>query len=743
MLKSYWLRHYRRFGPGLIFLLVLLLNVTGQINLPLLDRLENWTYDLRLNLTIPGTIDNRIVIVDIDEKSLAEEGQWPWSRDRLALLTTQLFDRYQATVVGFDVVFAEEDAHSGLQHLEHLAAGPLRGESSFRQALAELRPELDFDGMLARAFRDRPVVLGYYFTDYQEGRGTGTSGALPAPVFPRGSFAGRDIPFVSKSSYGANLPRLQASAAGAGHFTPMVDPDGICRRIPALIEYQGQYYESLSLAMVRTLLWNIPLQPGFPDQADSSYRRLEWLGIADLKIPVDERVCSLVPYRGPPGSFTYLSATDVLHDRVDANELDGAIVLVGTTAPGLMDQRATPVAAVYPGVEIHANMIAGILDQSILHRPAWMQGAELVTLIFCGLLLTLALPLLGPWSSILLCLAVLAGVIGGVQVAWSHHLVLPLASSLLLIVALYVWNVSYGFLVETRAKRRITGLFGQYVPPSLAEEMSKNPKAFTTEGESREMTVLFSDVRGFTSISEGLTPRELSRMMNQYMTPMTRIIHKHRGTIDKYIGDAIMAFWGAPMEDAEHARNGVLAALEMQSTLDRLRPRFIERGWPEIRIGIGLNTGVMSVGNMGSEFRMAYTVLGDAVNLGSRLEGITKQYGVGIIVSETTRAAVPDIVFRELDRVRVKGKELPVSIYEPLGPTDALDPQTLEEATVFAEALAHYRSKAWKAAEKLLDRLQAGAPDSMLYQLYRERINYVRANPPAGDWDGVFRFHTK
>ncbi|MCF6290532.1 MAG: adenylate/guanylate cyclase domain-containing protein [Desulfobacterales bacterium] len=743
MLKSYWLRHYLRFGPGLIFLLLLLLNVTGHIDLPLLDRLENWTYDLRLNLTIPGTIDNRIVIVDIDEKSLAEEGQWPWGRDRMALLVSRLFDRYQAAVVGFDVVFAEEDARSGLRHLEHLAAGPLRQDSAFQEALAGLRPKLDFDGMLARAIRNRPVVLGYYFTDNQEGRGPHASGALPDPVFPRGSFAGRDIPFIRKSSYGANLPQLQAAAAGAGHFTPQIDPDGICRRIPALIEYQGQYYESLSLAMVRTLLWNTPLQPGFPDQAGGNYRRLEWLGIADLRLPVDERVCSLVPYRGPPGSFIYLSATDVMHDRVDADQLEGAIVLVGTTAPGLMDQRATPVAAVYPGVEIHANMIAGILDQTILHRPAWVRGAELVTLILCGLLLTLALPLLGPWSSIMLCLTVLAGVTGGVMVAWNHHLVLPLASSLLLIVTLYIWNASYGFLVETRAKRRITGLFGQYVPPALAEEMSRNPKAFTTEGESREMTVLFSDIRGFTSISEGLAPRELSRMMNEYMTPMTRVIHKHRGTIDKYIGDAIMAFWGAPMQDADHARNGVLTALEMQNTLGRLQPRFIERGWPAIRIGIGLNTGVMNVGNMGSEFRMAYTVLGDAVNLGSRLEGITKQYGVGIIVSETTRAAVPDIVFRELDRVRVKGKERPVSIYEPLGPADALDPPILEEVAVFAELLTHYRAMAWNEAEKLLDRLQAGAPDSMLYQLYRERINYVRANPPDEGWDGVFRFHTK
>jgi adenylate cyclase len=281
------------------------------------------------------------------------------------------------------------------------------------------------------------------------------------------------------------------------------------------------------------------------------------------------------------------------------------------------------------------------------------------------------------------------------------------------------------------------------VPPELVDEMSENPGNFTMEGESREMTVLFSDVRGFTTISEGLSPKELSRLMNEYMTPMTRIIHKHRGTIDKYIGDAIMAFWGAPLADPEHSRHALLAAMEMQQALAPLREQFKAKGWPEIRIGVGINTGTMSVGNMGSEFRMAYTVMGDAVNLASRLESLTKQYGVGIIVGEHTKKALPDVVFRELDRVRVKGKDEPVAIYEPLGAAGQVDKTALDELELFQRALKLYRAQDWDLAEVQLLNLQKSSPESTLYRLYLERITHFRANPPGVEWDGVFTFKTK
>jgi adenylate cyclase len=322
-------------------------------------------------------------------------------------------------------------------------------------------------------------------------------------------------------------------------------------------------------------------------------------------------------------------------------------------------------------------------------------------------------------------------------------MVLPLASSALMIALISVLNMSYGFFIEARSKRKITGLFGQYVPSDLVTEMSRNPENFTMEGESRELTVLFSDIRGFTRISECLEPKELAKLINEYMSAMTLVIQKYKGTIDKYIGDAIMAFWGAPLNDSEHARNSVLAALEMQRMLATMRPVFEERGWPQLFSGIGVNSGVMRVGNMGSQFRIAYTVMGDAVNLGSRLEGLTKEYGVGIIVGEETRRAVGGMVFRELDRVRVKGKDQPVTIYEPAGIEGDVDQARLDEIARFELALDHYRKMEWERAEKLLSGLAESSPECTLYRVYLDRIAHLRATPPEAEWDGVFRFTTK
>jgi len=418
--------------------------------------------------------------------------------------------------------------------------------------------------------------------------------------------------------------------------------------------------------------------------------------------------------------------------------------LVGTTAPGLLDLRATPVDPVYPGVEVHANLIAGILDDNIKQKPPYVIGAEFALLFVVGITLAFLLPYLNPLRATLMSAGVLGAVFAGNLAAFhAGNIVLPLASALIMIALLYVLNMAYGFFVEARGKRQITGLFGQYVPPELVDEMSKDPEKFSMEGESREMTVLFSDVRGFTSISEGLDPKALSQLMNEFLTPLTEVIYDRRGTIDKYMGDCIMAFWGAPLRDLDHARHGILAGLEMQRRLRELQPIFRQRNWPPIRIGVGLNTGRMSVGNMGSKIRLAYTVMGDAVNLASRLEGITKEYGADIIVGEDTKKVVPDVIFREVDRVRVKGKDIAVAIYEPLGLQGEIEPSQLEEVELFHQALQRYRSQQWSEAELQLKRLQQRWPDRMLYPKFIERIAYLRANPPAGDWDGAFTFHTK
>jgi len=696
---------------------------------------------------MPDSIDPRVVIVDIDEKSLAVEGRWPWRRDKLALMLDQLFDRYKVGIVGFDVVFPERDESSGLGVLRRLGENQLRDNAQYQTVLREIGPQLEYDRAFAEKIRNRAVVLGYYFSDVvsEDGKGRAT-GALPTPVVPVGTFKGKSIGFTRWIGYGANLPEFQEAAASGGHFNPLPDEDGVTRRVPMLAEHEGAYYESLSMAMVRLGLGSPPVVPGFPEEKFFTwdYPGVEWIDIGSIRIPVDVQVTALVPYRGRQGSFKYVSATDVLHGTAQIDDLKNKIVLVGTTAPGLFDLRATPVASVYAGVEIHANLIAGMLDGNIKQKPTYVLGAEVVLLLFSGLAMALVLPLVSPLRATMLTVVVLAAVFASNVLMWTEgNLVLPLASGLLMIAILFALNMSYGFFVESRAKRQITGLFGQYVPPELVDEMSRNPESFSMEGESRELSVLFTDVRGFTTISEGLDPKQLSKLMNEFLTPLTRVIYKHRGTIDKYMGDCIMAFWGAPLPDPQHARSAVLAGQEMYRVLEALQPHFKEMGWPPIHIGVGVNSGRMSVGNMGSEIRLAYTVMGDAVNLASRLEGLTKEYGVSMIVGEVTRAEVPDVIFRELDRVRVKGKDEPVTIFEPIGLAAETGKPVQDELKLWGQALKLYRARDWDMAELQLLNLQKVNAASALYKLFLGRIALFRRNPPEQGWDGSWKFETK
>lgn len=740
-------RQYLRVSLNVIFLVFFLFHVAGFVPLAFVDLLENLAYDYRLVLTMPKTVDKRVVIVDIDEKSLAEIGRWPWGRDRLARLMDELFNYYQVAIVGFDVVFAEPDESSGLRILEKLAASEFSDVPEFSTRVDGLRQVLDFDQLFAESLANRPVILGYYFNKSGEGAERLRIGVIPAPVLEKSDFRGKAIEIPVATGYGANLKNIQNSAMGGGHFNPSIDADGIVRRIPLLYEFEDKYYEALSLAMVRAIHGIDNIEPVFVDPdmfSKTDYTGLEWIRLGHLRIPVDEHLQVLVPYRGRQNSFAYVSAADVLHGRLQPAVLKDAIVLVGTSAPGLFDLRATPMENKYPGVEIHANLIAGILDQDIKEKPPYTLGAEFVFMLFIGLILAILIPCISPlWANVVFVIVTL--VVAGFNLfIWQYaNLVLPIASILVMILGMYLLNMTFGFFVERRGKRQITGLFGQYIPPELVDEMSENPEACSMDAENREMTVLFSDVRGFTTISEGLSPGDLSDLMNEFLTPMTQIIHQNRGTIDKYMGDAIMAFWGAPLVDAEHARHTLETGMAMLERLNAIRDEFKARGWPEIRIGVGINTGEMSVGNMGSEFRMAYTVIGDAVNLGSRLEGLTKAYGVEIIVSETTRAAVPDYAYRELDKVRVKGKDEPITIYEPIAPVLEITKAEIDEIKLYKQALKYYLDQNWDMAEMQLLNLQKQSSDRVLYKLYIDRIQNYRVNPPGADWDGVFTHTSK
>jgi adenylate cyclase len=726
-----------------ILMIGLLMGHTGgYVNVPYIDEIDKLLYDTRLRLSAPGGVDDRIVVIAIDESSLEAEGHWPWTRDKLSRLVDRLFS-HGVAAVGFDMVFAERDESADVRLLQEMASDA--SDASFRQRLSELEPQIDRDRMFADALAGRPTVLGYYFDTAEE---TAISvGALPYAAFEVSEEMAEKMALPRAFGYGANLPDLIGQAWSAGFINnPLIDTDGVVRRAPLLHMHGLDVYESLSLAVAATYLSDITL-PIFVDEIEliEDYPPVEGLELASYRIPIDVQGAVLVPYRGPAGSFPYVSATKVINDTLENTEvLNGAIAMIGATAPGLQDIRSTPFGSVYPGVEIHANVVAGILDRSFRWQPAYMIALEMLSVLIFGLMSALILPLLSPIRATVQMLMIFAASVLLNWYLWTVQMhVLPMAGTVITIWGIYVLNMFFGYFFETRTQQHMSELFGQYVPPDLVKEMAHDPRNYSLASQRRELSVLFSDIREFTTISEGLTPAQLSDMLNQYLTPMTLIIHDRQGTIDKYIGDAVMAFWGAPVADPDHADKAVDAAIAMQEGLEELNQSFRKQGLPDVQIGVGINTGDMSVGNMGSRFRRAYTVLGDAVNLASRLEGLTKGYGVGVIVGEATKDEATGFRYMEVDRVRVKGKTEPVTIYQPIARLAVIDDETEQRVAAFEQALASYRRQQWDDAEKILKELSNQQHGNKLYALYLERIRAYREEPPGEGWDGVFTHTSK
>ncbi|MGZ5035860.1 MAG: CHASE2 domain-containing protein [Usitatibacter sp.] len=738
-IPKYSVNTWIRIAAGLAVVFAFLANEAEWVQYRFVQQMELWAYDQRLRLFLPRTLDPRVVILDIDEKSLIAEGRFPWSRNKLAEMVRQLFDRYHVRVVGFDIAFSEPDTSSGLATLDRLAETELRNDPEYVSIIKSRRASLDYDQIFADEIAKHPVVLGFFL-----GGKTDMAGVLPPPVFNKDSFGNYDLIYNLATGYSGNVEVLQKNAAAAGHLYPQLDFDGVTRRVPIFMRYGDGYYEALSFAVLRTYLGNLAAKVKVLPPKVGNLASIPWVEVGDLRVPLDERMSALVPYRGDTGVYRYISATDVIRGTLPADELKDKIIIVGTSAQGLMDLRSTPVREDYPGVEVHANLLSGFLDQTIMHKPAEVLGISVLTVLLIGIPFAILLPRLSALTSTV-AIAGVAALIAALNLyAWrSQHFVLNIATPLMMLALLYLLNMAWGFFMETRSKRLITGLFGTYVPKELVAEMSKNPEEYSMRGESRDMTVLFSDVRDFTSISEGLTPEGLKDLMNAYLTEMTQVIQEKRGTIDKYIGDAIMAFWGAPLVDAEHAVHGVEAAIAMQKRVRSMDADFVKRGWPILNIGVGLNNGDMSVGDMGSKFRRAYTVMGDAVNIASRLEGLTKEYGVGILVSENMVKAAQGFVYREIDRVVVKGRQEGIAIYEPIGKVGEVVETVLQEIDRFHKALELYRKQRWDDAQAALKTLQYAAPDTKLYKVYLKRIEYFRGNTPGPAWNGVWVWTTK
>jgi adenylate cyclase len=703
----------------------------------LITRLNNLAYDMQLRTTVytrTDALNSNVAIIDIDDKSLAALGRWPWPRAKLAELVQRL-QSLGVAVIALDMMFPEKetDITESIQQelFKRNLASPL-----IERTLKKIQPDLDNDKQLAESFINKDIVLGITFLQKNE-----KSGLLPNPIFELTDSHMQQLNFIQAKGFISNIHNIQAAAKNGGFINVYADPDGIIRRVPLLIRYQNNLYPSLAFEAVKLFLFsNIKLHTADYNQM----QELESVQLGTHIIPVDSMGNMLIPFRGKSFTYPYFSALDVIQGKIPDNVLTGKIAFIGTSATGVGDLRATAVQGAFPGVEIQATIADSILQDRYSYRPAWTTGAEICLTIILGVILVLLYPYLGPRSLLILSFLIPLILVFLNDLLWQRTgLVIFVLIPTLLIIMLAIVNTIYGYIFETRRRERLKEMFGQYVPKKHIDEMLKATGSYGLHGEDREMTVLFADIRNFTTISEPMQATDLKEMLNQFFTPMTEIIFNHQGTIDKYIGDLIMAFWGAPLKDKKHAQHALSAALDMQAMVEKLKPIFAEKGWPEIEIGIGLNSGIMSVGDMGSQFRRNYTVIGDAVNLSSRIEGLTKFYGVKIMTTEFTQSEQKKFVFRQLDRVTVKGKKQGVAIYEVVCYQEHLTESLKQELEESQLALALYFKQEWREAERRFQNLHEQHPDVKLYSLYLERIAQFKQHPPQAQWDGIYSHASK
>ncbi|OGQ60280.1 MAG: hypothetical protein A3J24_06770 [Deltaproteobacteria bacterium RIFCSPLOWO2_02_FULL_53_8] len=704
------------------------------------DMIELKAYDLHFysrGVVAPGS---EVVIAAIDEKSLNAYGRWPWSRSRMAELLNSL-KKSGAAVVAFDIVFPHEDESSGISAIRRLKER-FRTDKRLLPTLKDLEKQADNDANLASALSDNEnAILGYYFyfedgarmtNGKKEGYGYFTSSAFNI-VRPIDGSDG-EAAYTRAAGANENLPVIAEAALNFGFFNIVPDiEDGVVRRVPLAIEYDGSVYPHISLSTVRAYMGGPPLI------INTAAYGVDSIQIEDLKIPTDERGHMTINYRGPDKTFPHYSIADIVNGTVPAKNLKGKIVLVGATAVGIYDMRSTPYSPTFPGVEVHANIIDNILHSDYISRPDWVWAFDFLIILVTGIVLSIAIPRMRPLYATLLTAAVGLVFIFINDLIFNHWRiwvaeVYPVLSMLLVSATV----TTFQFMTEEKRRREIKSAFSQYVSPTLVNQLMKNPKLLALGGEERRLTVIFSDIRGFTTLSEGLKPDALVKLINDYLTPMTDLIMKNDGTIDKYMGDAIMAFWNAPLDQPEHPKMACRTALEMLKKLDELSPVWEAAGIKKFDIGIGISTGRAIVGNMGSNQRFDYTVMGDTINLGSRLEGLNKEYGTHIIVPKFTYLDVKaEFVLRELDYVRVKGKDQPIQIFELMGyKTNTIHQRV---ANLFEQGLAAYRQQLWTMADKFFNDALALAQNDGPSKIFIARIAALREDEKLPrDWDGVF-----
>lgn len=705
-----------------------------------ISALDKQIYDAMFRVRGDEAPSGEVVIVDIDEKSLKKIGQWPWPRDLMAVLVEKITEA-GASSMGFDMVFPEKDRLAPAFYYQTLQE---RMPGIFKNAKPEILADsrLNFDARFGEALSKAPSCLGYVFT-FSGGQ---PAGDTPFPsasirITPRGM--GFDDLNLIKAS-GVILNNSDVSQAGTEGFINVApDLGGVIHRVPLFITYNNIPYPSMALETVRTGLKLPEIAINVSTQKSNSKNAVLGISLSDRFIPTDNEGSLAINYRGRPGIFPTFSAVDIINGE-GLYRLKNKFVFIGTSAAGLHDLRSTPFSGSVPGVEIQANVADNILkgDPFIYDRLAEI-ALTYLTIIIGGSLMGFLLSYTGPLTSALVGIgAVSIVVVGNFYFYFMQRKLVGMVYPVLVISMMFITITLFKYFFKDREKRFIFRAFSQYVSPGVVNQLMLHPENLSLQGEQRNITVFFSDIRNFTGISETMTSSRLAKLLNLYLTAMSNIILEHNGMVDKYIGDAIMAIWNAPHEDRFHAANAIKSALRMKSSLEGLGGQWKELGFPLITAGIGINTGDINVGNFGSEQRFEYTVIGDEVNLASRLEGLNKNYGTDILVSENSMVASGEgIFFRYIDAVRVKGKEKSIRIFEPL--CEGIPPQDLiDEVVAFEAAVYFYKRMDFVEAGRIVKALNEAKP-SRLYMVYLERIAGFISEPPPETWDGVHVFSEK
>ena len=747
------MRKLLKLNPLILTLIAILIGVVTLLSqFPFLEEMELRTIDLRFRYRGPVAPQPQVALAVIDEKSINQEGKWVWPRSKFTRLVQKVSDA-GARVLGFDIGFLEADDQSVLQTIVKIQEEVRRqslDNAPLSAYLDRLRRQTDSDQQLAQAIAASKarVVLGYFFhmdrrglthlveadfEDHQRRVRTSTH------QFVRyASQSAQRVPMIEAVMPQSNVEKIAQAAEYSGYFNMFPDPDGVVRWIPAVIKFRDALYAPLSLKVTSAYL-DQPLSVMVTDYGIESVR------IGQTVAPTDELGRILINYRGPAQTFPHLSITDILNDKVPREALTDKIVLVGATAVGIYDLRVTPVSSVFPGLEIHANVVDSILARDFLQQPSWAIIFDLTAMILMGFGIWIVHARTGVLTSAAVAILMFGGYIGLCQLLFvSRGWILNLVYPLLVLLLAYVSITAFKYIVESRQKKFIRDAFSTYLAPTVVKQLIDAPESLVLGGEEREITAFFSDVQGFTSISERLTATELVELLNEFLSEMTDIILTNEGTVDKFEGDAIIAFFGAPNFMPNHAAVACRACIQMQQRLGQLRTKWRAEGKPELNMRIGMNTGSAVVGNMGSRQRMDYTMMGDTVNTAARLEGVNKVYGTYTMVSASTYAkARQEVIGRELDAINVVGKAEPVAVYELVGLAGQVAPATQELIETYQDGLKAYRRRDWNRAIIFFNRTLALAPDDRASQVMISRCNQYKTAPPPKDWNGAYTMTSK